>query len=45
MGGAMQTIAVENWEDFEARIQEIRRTIKAGPVLVVSWPGRHVVVT
>jgi hypothetical protein len=29
---AMRTIAVENWEDFEARIQEIKRTIKAGPV-------------
>ena len=28
----MRTIAVENWEDFEARIQEIKRTIKAGPV-------------
>ena len=29
---AMRTIAVENWEDFEAQIQEIKRTIKAGPV-------------
>jgi hypothetical protein len=28
----MQTIAVEDWEDFESRIQEIKRTIKAGPV-------------
>src|SRR5271154_7584956 len=28
----MRTMAVENWEDFEARLQEIKRTIKAGPV-------------
>ena len=28
----MQTIEVKNWEDFEVRLQEIKRTIKAGPV-------------
>ncbi len=28
----MRTVAVENWEDFEARLQEIKRTVKAGPV-------------
>ena len=28
----MLTISVKNWEDFEARIQEIKHTVKAGPV-------------
>jgi hypothetical protein len=27
----MQTISVENWEEFEARLQKIKRTVKAGP--------------
>ena len=28
----MQTISVKNWEEFEARLQRIKRTVKAGPV-------------
>jgi hypothetical protein len=28
----MQTISVENWEEFEARLQKIKRSVKAGPV-------------
>jgi hypothetical protein len=28
----MQTISVEKWEEFEARLQKIKRTVKAGPV-------------
>src|SRR5271167_1243940 len=28
----MQTVSVENWEEFEARLQKIKRTVKAGPV-------------
>jgi hypothetical protein len=28
----MQTISVENWEEFETRLQKIKRTVKAGPV-------------
>jgi hypothetical protein len=28
----MQTISVENWEEFQAQLQEIRCTVKAGPV-------------
>jgi hypothetical protein len=28
----MQTITVEGWKDFESRLREIKRTIKAGPV-------------
>jgi FRG domain len=28
----MQTISVENWEEFEARLQEIKLTVKAGHV-------------
>jgi hypothetical protein len=31
-GASMQTISVENWEEFEAQLQEIKRTVKAGPV-------------
>src|SRR5215831_14666048 len=28
----MQTVSVENWKEFEAQLQKIKRTVKAGPV-------------
>jgi hypothetical protein len=28
----MQVISVQNWEEFEARLQKIKRAVKAGPV-------------
>jgi hypothetical protein len=41
----MQTISVENWEEFEARLRKLRRTVKPGPVGLLfrgqadaSWP-------
>jgi len=42
----MQTISVENWEEFEARLQKIKRSVKAGPVgLLFRGQGGCVVVT